>query len=61
MGAVSRAVVAGGGHVTGVIPHAMLAAGGEQDKGKPDPKRAVDEKSALVVLPPNNEKVRCRL
>ncbi|KAL0580447.1 hypothetical protein V5O48_001601 [Marasmius crinis-equi] len=52
MGAVSRAVIAGGGRVTGVIPNAMIAAGGEQEKVRLD----VDEKSALVSLDPDDEK-----
>ncbi|KAL0070594.1 hypothetical protein AAF712_002434 [Marasmius tenuissimus] len=53
MGAVSRAVVAGGGRVTGIIPVAMVAAGGEQEKVE---QPALDEKSALVELEPDDEK-----
>ncbi|KAF9265763.1 hypothetical protein L218DRAFT_897572 [Marasmius fiardii PR-910] len=54
MGAVSRAVIASGGNVTGVIPYAMLVGGGEQDKSKSEPGYAVDEK---VVSTPDNEKL----
>ena len=32
MGIVSGAVLSGGGDVVGVIPHAMLAAGGEGER-----------------------------
>ncbi|KZT20267.1 hypothetical protein NEOLEDRAFT_1140975 [Neolentinus lepideus HHB14362 ss-1] len=39
MGIVSGAVLEGGGQVTGVVPYAMIAAGGEEDKtGKGDAK-----------------------
>lgn len=34
MGIVSGAVLEGGGEVTGVVPIAMVAAGGEGDKGE---------------------------
>ena len=34
MGAVSRAVLEAGGDVAGVVPYAMVAAGGEVDQSK---------------------------
>ncbi|THV07995.1 hypothetical protein K435DRAFT_772314 [Dendrothele bispora CBS 962.96] len=34
MGAVSNAVLSSGGKITGVIPSAMVAAGGEEEKGE---------------------------
>lgn len=37
MGVVSGAVLKHGGKVTGVVPYAMLAAGGEADKGDGTP------------------------
>ncbi|KAG7086541.1 hypothetical protein E1B28_002492 [Marasmius oreades] len=60
MGAVSGAVIAGGGTVTGVIPHAMLAAGGEQDKVRPPDGQAVDKpgKFVSVVLEPDTEQLQ---
>lgn len=46
MGAVSSAVLDAGGEVTGVVPYAMVAAGGEidQTKGKRGPAVLLKEK-----------------
>lgn len=46
MGAVSGAVLDAGGEVTGVVPYAMVAAGGEVDqtKGKRGPAVLLKEK-----------------
>lgn len=38
MGVVSGAVLEHGGDVTGVVPYAMVAAGGEDDKTSGSPK-----------------------
>ena len=36
MGLVSGAALEGGGNVTGIVPLAMVAAGGEGDRGEAD-------------------------
>jgi len=49
MGVVSGAVLEGGGKVTGVIPHAMVAAGGEDEKVKNPSKVYLNEKGREKV------------
>lgn len=49
MGAVASAVLEAGGKITGVVPYAMVAAGGEADK---------IVSRAPLVLPANNEQVK---
>lgn len=44
MGLVSGAVLQDGGDVTGIVPYAMIAAGGEGDKGNP----GNDSKDVLI-------------
>ena len=41
MGVVSGAVVEAGGHVTGVIPYAMVAAGGEKEQASGEVKAKI--------------------
>ena len=48
MGIISGAVLEGGGEVTGVLPYAMIAAGGEGDKS--GGKGGTTEKSIHYVL-----------
>ena len=48
MGVVSGAVLNAGGKVTGIVPYAMVAAGGEGKAADP----------VEVVLEPNTEQVR---
>lgn len=50
MGIVSGAVLQGGGEVTGVVPWAMIKAGGEGDKGIGAEKVQPNEKKLHVVL-----------
>ncbi|KAF5372881.1 hypothetical protein D9758_001554 [Tetrapyrgos nigripes] len=49
MGAVSEAVLSSGGKITGVIPSAMIAAGGEGEKGESS--KGARENSAQLSLP----------
>lgn len=50
MGVVSDAVLDAGGHLTGIIPYAMVAAGGEKAKtGEAEPEElTVEGKSGTV-------------
>jgi hypothetical protein len=47
MGIISGEVLAGGGKVTGVVPYAFIAVGGEPDKTNMEPSPAA--KPALVL------------
>ena len=59
MGIISGAVLEGGGEVTGVVPWAMIKAGGEGDKGVGVEKVEAKEKALHVVLDEKGrEKVR---
>ncbi|KAH9484131.1 putative cytokinin riboside 5'-monophosphate phosphoribohydrolase LOGL7 [Psilocybe cubensis] len=50
MGVVSGAVLEGGGKVLGVIPHAMVAAGGEDEKVQSTTKVYLNEAGREKVL-----------
>lgn len=59
MGIVSGAVIDGGGEVTGVIPFAMVAAGGEGEKStKPKVQIHLNEKGReKVCASQSNERI----
>lgn len=57
MGTVSAAVLERGGNVTGVLPYAMYASGGEIDKALDDPSSTRVSKLVQVPNPPNFEKL----
>lgn len=60
MGLVSGAVLESGGDVTGVVPVAMVAAGGEGDKGGArTPSR--EDKLAVILNEEGREKVRAEI
>jgi hypothetical protein len=61
MGIVSGAVLQGDGEVTGIVPWAMVKAGGEGDKGIGAEKVEPKEKALHVVLDEEGrEKVNMR-
>ncbi|KAK7049385.1 hypothetical protein VNI00_005986 [Paramarasmius palmivorus] len=57
MGAVSRAVLDAGGHVTGILPYAMVAAGGEGEKVRQPKEESVGggDGSVMVDVEPDDE------
>lgn len=62
MGSVSGAALKAGGKVTGIVPFAMVASGGEQEKAASDVKVVLDEvgreKVCLASLPDGLESLR---
>ena len=61
MGIISKAALEGGGEVTGVVPWAMIKAGGEGDKGANVEKGGKEKIWHVVLDEKGMEKVRDRL
>lgn len=58
MGVVSGAVIEAGGHVTGVIPYAMVFAGGEKEASEGEVKAKI---AAGILFDGQNRKNVCML